>query len=93
MIPKVGIIAFGTGLLAASLVPTTNLERQAGRQLKESGGDLVEPMRQPMADSAQRIKEDVMESVSDAAQSVKHTAQEAAHNTADDAKSQAKRVI
>jgi hypothetical protein len=87
-----GIIAFGVGLLAASLMPTTNLERQAVRQLKESGSDLIEPMRQPMAESAQRIKEDVKESVSDAAQSVKQTAQEAAQNTADDAKNQAKQV-
>jgi len=30
-----GLIAFGIGLLAASLIPTTEMEKQAGEQLKQ----------------------------------------------------------
>src|SRR6266496_6422627 len=69
-----GVIAFGVGLLAASLLPTTDAEKRAGQQLKENAGDLVEPVRQPLKESAQQVKDDVSGTVRDAAQQVKETA-------------------
>jgi gas vesicle protein len=84
-----GVIAFGVGLLAASLVPTTDMEKRAGRQIKDNAGDLIEPMREPLAESAQQLKEGFSESVGDAAQQVKETAKGAAQTTTDQAKSSA----
>jgi gas vesicle protein len=87
-----GVIAFGVGLLAASLVPTTEFERKAGRELKENGSNLVEPLREPMAESAQRIKDDLGGAVSDATESVKQRAKEAVQTTKDDAKAATQQV-
>jgi len=81
-----GVIAFGVGMLAASLLPTTDAEKRAGQQLKENAGDLVEPVRQPLKESAQQVKDDVSGTVRDAAQQVKETARDAAQNTKEEAK-------
>jgi hypothetical protein len=48
-----GVIAFGVGLLAASLILATGAEEKAGQQLKDNAGDLIEPVRQPLVESAQ----------------------------------------
>jgi len=84
-----GMIAFGVGLLAASLIPATDAERRAGQQLKDNAGDLIEPVREPLTQAAQELKEDLSGSVRDAAQQVKGTAQDAAQTTADQARSSA----
>jgi hypothetical protein len=81
-----GIIAFGTGLLAASLMPATELERRAGQQLKDSAGDVLEPIREPLAQSAQQLKEGVTDSASDAAHQVMDSARQAARTTTAQAK-------
>jgi gas vesicle protein len=77
----VGVIAFGVGLLSASLIPETELERRAGRQIKDRAGDLVEPIREPLAESAQQLKSDLGGAAREAAQEVKQTANEAATAT------------
>jgi len=79
----VGIIAFGVGLLSASLIPQTETERRAGRELKDRAGDLVEPIREPLADSAQHLKSDLGGAAREAAQEVKQTAKEAASTSMD----------
>jgi len=84
-----GMIAFGVGLLAASLIPATDAEKRAGQQLRDNAGDLVEPVRQPLTEAAQSLKEDLSGSVRDAAQEVKGTARDAAQTTADQAKQSA----
>lgn len=85
-----GVIAFGVGLLAASLIPTTEVEKRAGAQLKDNTGDLVDQVREPLQESAQQLKSDLTGTVKDASESVKATAQDAAHTTAREAKSSAK---
>ncbi len=42
----VGLIAFGGGLLAATLVPETEAERRAAKQLAENMAPLVEPLQE-----------------------------------------------
>jgi gas vesicle protein len=84
-----GLIAFGAGLLAGTLLPTTGVERRAGQQLRERGPELVEPIKAPLQESAQRIKEQVTDTARDAAEDVKQTARDAALNTADQAKQSA----
>lgn len=80
-----GVIAFGVGLLAASLFPTTDVEKRAGQQIKDNAGDLAEHVREPMM----QIKDDVQGSVQQAASEVKDTARDAAQTTTEQAKSSA----
>jgi hypothetical protein len=80
-----GVIAFGAGLLAASLIPTTEAERRAGQQVRDNAGDLVDQVREPLAQSARELREDLSGSVRDAAGQVRDTATDAAKATADEA--------
>jgi uncharacterized protein YjbJ (UPF0337 family) len=82
----VGIIAFGAGLLAASLIPATEVERRAGQQLKENASGLVEPL----AESGRQLADDLSGSVREAVGQVKDTTKQAAQTTADEAKDSAR---
>lgn len=84
-----GLIAFGAGLLAASLIPETELEHRAGQRIKERAGDIVEPVREPLAESARQIKDDLAPAARDAAEEVKQTARDAASNTRDEVRGSA----
>jgi hypothetical protein len=84
----VGMIAFGAGLLAASLIPATEMEKRAGANIKEHSAQLTEPL----TESAKQIKDDLKEPVSGAAEQVKQTAKGAAQTTVDETKSSARPV-
>jgi len=45
-----GIIAFGVGMLAATLMPVTEAERRAGQELREHSGDLTEKAKDVAGD-------------------------------------------
>jgi uncharacterized protein YjbJ (UPF0337 family) len=83
-----GIIAFGVGMLAATLLPTTDAERRAGQQLKDSGGDLTGKVK----DLAGEMKDDVSGTVQQAVGQVKETAQDAVQTTKGQARSSAQDV-
>lgn len=85
----VGLIAFGAGLLVATLLPETDAERQAGRKLADRGGDLVDEYREPVMDAVNQVKQDATESAKQSAAEVKDTAQQAAQTTAQSAKESA----
>jgi uncharacterized protein YjbJ (UPF0337 family) len=72
-----GLIAFGAGLLAATLVPVTDAERRAAQELKDRSGDLTDQVK----DVAGEMKDDLSGSVREAAGEVKGTAQEAVQTT------------
>jgi hypothetical protein len=80
-----GIIAFGVGMLAATLMPVTDAERRAGQQLKEHSGDLTEKVK----DVASDLKDDLSESAQQAVGEVRSTAQEAVQTTKGQAQSSA----
>jgi hypothetical protein len=80
-----GVIAFGVGLLASSLMPATELERRAGQQLRENADDLLEPLAEP----AQHLRDDVTTSLGEAADEVKATAKRAVHETTEQARTSA----
>lgn len=86
----VGLIAFGAGLLAASLIPETDAERRAGAQIKERAGDLIEPLKEPLAETAQQLKDDLSGSGRDAVQQVKAAATDAVQETKTTAKNAVK---
>jgi uncharacterized protein YjbJ (UPF0337 family) len=81
-----GIIAFGVGLLAATLIPVSDVERRAGQQLKDNSGELTDRVKE----AASEVKDDLAAEVREAAGEVKQTAREAAQNTKDQAASSAK---
>jgi len=72
-----GIIAFGVGMLAATLIPVTDAERRAGQQIRENSGELTDRVK----DVASEMKDDVSGSVQQAVTQVKETAQDAAQTT------------
>jgi ElaB/YqjD/DUF883 family membrane-anchored ribosome-binding protein len=88
-----GLIAFGVGLLGASLIPATDLERRAGQRLAEHGGELVDPVRRPLAESARQLKDDLGGSMSDAAQQVKQRAAQGAQATAEQTRSSTQATV
>jgi uncharacterized protein YjbJ (UPF0337 family) len=80
-----GIIAFGVGMLAATLIPVTDAERRAGQELKEHSGDLTDRIK----DAAGDVKDDLSGSVQHAVGEVKETARDAAQTTKQQAQSSA----
>ncbi|HWH00749.1 MAG TPA: DUF3618 domain-containing protein [Pilimelia sp.] len=87
-----GLIAFGAGLLAATLLPDTQAERRAGEKLAEHGGDLIDRVREPVTEAASQVRQDAAESVKQSAQEVKSAAQEAAQTTTETAKESTQRA-
>jgi uncharacterized protein YjbJ (UPF0337 family) len=80
-----GIIAFGAGMLAATLIPATDAERRAGQQVKDNAGEVTGRVK----DVATEMKDDLSGSVQHAAGEVKATAQDAAQAAKDQARSSA----
>ncbi|MEU4241831.1 DUF3618 domain-containing protein [Actinoplanes sp. NPDC026619] len=80
-----GIIAFGAGLLAATLIPVTDAERRTGQQLKDNSGDLTDRVK----DIATEMKDDLTGTVQEAAGQVRNTAQDAVQTTKEQAQSSA----
>ncbi|MFG2577180.1 DUF3618 domain-containing protein [Streptomyces sp. NPDC048481] len=87
-----GLIAFGTGLLASSLLPTSETEQQKAADLMARGGEVLEPVKEAALESAQHLKEGTVEAAQGAAQEVKDSAAEAARVTQDEAREQAGQV-
>jgi hypothetical protein len=73
-----GLIAFGAGLLAASLLPETDAERRIAGTVSDRAGDMLEPIKE----TGRQLAADVGETVKDASREVGETAKEAASNTA-----------
>jgi gas vesicle protein len=95
----VGLIAFGVGWLAASLIPASDKEREIAANVK----DAAQPLIHEAASAAKQVADDLREpakeavdavkvSATDAVGAVKDEATDAAHDVADDA-SQAKHAV
>jgi len=74
-----GLIAFGAGLLAASLLPRTRVETQLGDQLADKAGNVVEPL----AETGREMAGDIKGTVREAASDMKDTAADAVSKTKD----------
>jgi gas vesicle protein len=84
----VGLIAFGAGLLAASLIPASDKEKELAQTAKEKAAPLVDDLKE----TAKGVAEDLKEPAMEAAESVKGAATDAFSNVKDDATSQAQNV-
>ncbi len=71
-----GLIAFGAGLLAASLIPASEKERVAADNIKTA----AEPLTAQVTDTAKEMAQGLKEPAQEAMENVKATATEAAQN-------------
>lgn len=69
----IGLIAFGTGLLAASLIPASKVESRLADKVKEAAEPLVDEVKEAVTESAEALREPAQ----DAATAVKDRAAEA----------------
>jgi ElaB/YqjD/DUF883 family membrane-anchored ribosome-binding protein len=84
-----GLIAFGAGMLVASLLPTTEAESRAGERLAEQADKVVEPLKE----TGREMGEDLKERAKEAAQEVKSTAQQAVESTKEQAKDSGQQAV
>ncbi|SCE95995.1 DUF3618 domain-containing protein [Micromonospora chokoriensis] len=84
-----GLIAFGVGWLASSLIPASRREQQAATQLKERVSEHSGAVTEKLGAVANELKDELREPAQQAAESVKSTAQDAVHAVKDDTKSAA----
>jgi hypothetical protein len=77
-----GLAAFGIGFLLGSLLPASRAEQQAAEKLGEVG----EPVRRELGDSARSVAQDVKSEVTEAAQTMGESAKEAASAVTDAAR-------
>jgi hypothetical protein len=70
----VGLIAFGVGWLASSLLPASTAEKQIATNVKQA----AEPLAHEVADAAKHVGENLKQPLADAAGAVKSTATDAA---------------
>ncbi|PPL20293.1 DUF3618 domain-containing protein [Microterricola pindariensis] len=84
----VGLIAFGAGLLAASLIPASTAEKKIAANVK----DAAEPLAHELADAATEVGEHLKQPLADAAEAVKETATDAATTVQHEAASSASDV-
>ncbi|SCG38691.1 Protein of unknown function [Micromonospora echinaurantiaca] len=87
-----GLIAFGVGWLASSLIPATRREQQVASQVKEKAGEHTGVVKEKLTEVAGELKQELREPAQQATESVKSTAQDAVHAVKDDTKSAAQDV-
>jgi hypothetical protein len=78
-----GVIAFGAGLLAASLIPASEPEKRLGGTLREQAGPVQEHLKQ----AGKQVAEDVRQTAGEGAEAVKQRAAEGASNVREDVQS------
>lgn len=83
-----GLIAFGGGLLAASLFPATEPEQRAARKLK----DQAEPLQDELRQAGQQVADELTSSAKESAEQVKQTSSDATQTVKDHARSSAQDV-
>ncbi len=72
-----GLIAFGVGWLASSLLPASEKEQQAATAVKDKASEHSDTLTAPIKEAAGNAKENLRAPAQDAVQSVKGTATEA----------------
>jgi gas vesicle protein len=84
----VGLIAFGVGWLASSLIPASTVEKKVAANVK----DAAEPLVDEVKGAAKEVGENLKQPLSDAAEAVKGTATDAAGTVKSETTSSAEEV-
>ncbi|MEU8296878.1 DUF3618 domain-containing protein [Micromonospora sp. NPDC048909] len=87
-----GLIAFGVGWLASSLIPATRREQQVATQIKEKAGEHSGAVKEKLTEVAGELRDELREPAQQATQSVQATARDAVHAVKDDTRSAAQDV-
>jgi hypothetical protein len=80
-----GLIAFGVGWLASSLLPASEKEQQAASAVKDKASEHSDTLTAPLKEAAAGAKDNLAGPAQEAVQSVKGTATDAAAHVKDEA--------
>jgi uncharacterized protein YjbJ (UPF0337 family) len=83
-----GLVAFGLGLVVASVIPSSKPEQEAAGAIQ----DELEPLKERAIEAAREVKDEVQGAAQTAAAEVKDTASQAAAEVRDQAQSSADQV-
>jgi len=84
-----GLIAFGVGWLASSLLPASEKEKELAQQAESAVREHKDALIEPAKQAAQEMGEELKPAAQQAVDSVKSTAQDAASTVAEEGKSAA----
>jgi gas vesicle protein len=87
-----GLVAFGAGMVLASLFPASTREADAAHRVVETAKDKGQPLMDEARTAGQELGQDLKERATEAAQQVKDTATESAQQVKDEAQSSAESV-
>ena len=87
-----GLVAFGVGLLASSLLPASSSEQRLATQVKDKATDVGQPLVEQAQQAAKEVAGNLQQPAQEALDQVKSTASEGASSTAEHAKSAAQDV-
>ena len=73
-----GLVAFGTGLVIAGLIPATKMEAQGAQRLKDAAQEHGQPLMDQAKSAAQDVGDQLKDKASEAADEIKASAQESA---------------
>jgi len=82
-----GLIAFGVGWLASSLLPASEKEQQAAAAVKDKAGEHSDTLTAPLKEAAMSAKENLAGPAQDAVRSMKGTTADATSRVKDEAAS------
>jgi uncharacterized protein YoxC len=84
-----GLIAFGIGWLASSIIPASRPEQRVGEALRDAGQDTMGTVRDEVTSAARDVADNLKEPAQQAAQTVRERATDAASTVKDEGASQA----
>jgi gas vesicle protein len=87
-----GVVAFGAGMVIASLLPASKVEAEAAHRVVETAKDKGQPLLDEAKEAGQQLGQDLKERATDAAQQVKDTAADSAQQVKGEAQSSAQTV-
>jgi uncharacterized protein YjbJ (UPF0337 family) len=83
-----GMIAFGIGWLASSVLPATRAEKRLGETVRDVGQEKLAPVKEQATSAAREVAENLKEPAKEAVDSVKETASQATQTVKDEGSSQ-----
>jgi hypothetical protein len=84
-----GVVAFGAGVVLASLVPASRVEAEAAHRVVETAKEKGQPLLDEARAAGEEVAANVKESAVDSAQQVRMSAQESAQAVQDEAQASA----
>jgi cell division septum initiation protein DivIVA len=87
-----GAVAFGAGLVLASLLPATRAEAEAAHRVVETAKEQGQPLLDEARAAGEQVVESARQSATESAQQVQEAAQESARTVSDEARSSTESV-